>query len=270
MVDGELPVLEMRGVCKAFDGKVVLDGASISVFEGETLAIIGASGGGKSVALRIMTGLMEADEGEVLYRGRPINSFGPRELADLRKELAYVFQEDALFDSMTVLENVGYALVEHTTQSDAEIEARAWECLDLVGLGRDERPNILSMMPTNLSGGMRRRVALARAIALIPKVVLYDEPMGGLDPANCRRIADMCKNLQQQYGLTSVVVTHHLPSVWQIADRVAMLEGARFTHIAPTPEFRKIDDPEFQAFISPNMDIPASWAEAFQSGTFMR
>ena len=117
---------------------------------------------------------------------------------------------------------------------------------------------------------MRRRVALARAIAMIPKVVLYDEPMGGLDPANCRRIADICKNLQNEYALTSVVVTHHLPSVWHVADRVAMLEGGRFTHIAPTEQFREIDDPELQAFISTNMDIPPSWAEAFQSGTWQR
>ena len=270
MNDSVTPVLEMRSVSKAFEGKVVLKGASITVFEGETLAIIGASGCGKSVALRIMTGLMDADEGQVLYRGEDIAEFGPRKLADLRKELAYVFQEDALFDSMTVLENVGYALVEHTEQSDAEIEARAWECLELVGLGRAERPQILGQYPTELSGGMRRRVALARAIAMIPKVVLYDEPMGGLDPANCRRIADMCKNLQHEYSLTSVVVTHHLPSVWHIADRVAMLEAGRFTHIAPTEKFREIDDAELQAFISPNMDIPPSWAEAFESGTFLR
>ena len=264
------PVLEMRDISKAFDGKPVLEGANLSVFEGETLAIIGTSGGGKSVALRIMTGLMEPDEGVVLYRGQDIATFPAREMSELRQELAYVFQEDALFDSMTVLENVGYSLVEHTKQSDEEIEKRAWECLDVVGLGKAERPEILSQMPATLSGGMRRRVALARAIALVPKVILYDEPMGGLDPANCRRIADMCKNLQGQYGLTSVVVTHHLPSVWHIADRVAMLDGRRFTHIAPTEEFREIDDPEFQAFISPDVEIPESWAEAFQSGTWTK
>ncbi len=249
----------MRGVSKAFDDNLVIENADLDVLEGETLAIIGPSGCGKSVALRMLIGLMWPDEGKVFYRGRPLDEMSDDQLAEVRREVSYVFQEDALFDSMTVLENVTYAMVEHTKSTDEEMVARAWECLELVGLGKKERPQILEQMPAELSGGMRRRVSLARAVALVPRVILYDEPMGGLDPANCRRIADMVANMQAQYDLTSVVVTHHLPSVWHVADRVAMMHEKRFHWIAPTEEFRQIDDPIVEAFVSTEIKPPEEW-----------
>lgn len=255
---GEI-VLSMTEVHKGFGDVEVVRGASLEVRRGETLAIIGASGCGKSVALRMLIGLLWPDEGSVAYEGRKLEEMESEELARMRRDVAYVFQEDALFDSMSVLENVTYALVEHTKQGDAEMIARAWECLELVGLGQKERPNILGQMPAELSGGMRRRVALARSIALVPKVILYDEPMGGLDPANCRRIADMIANLQAEYSLTSVVVTHHLPSVWRIADRVALMHEGRFLHVAPTEEFQALADPIVESFVSTEIKPPEEW-----------
>lgn len=259
MVDPKDTVLSLRGVSKWFDDNLVIQNADLDVFEGETLAIIGPSGCGKSVALRMMIGLMWPDEGTVYYRGRALDEMEDEELASVRREVSYVFQEDALFDSMTVLENVAYAMIEHTQSTDEQMVERAWECLELVGLGKAERPEILGQMPAELSGGMRRRVSLARAVALVPRVILYDEPMGGLDPANCRRIADMVADMQSQYDLTSVVVTHHLPSVWHVADRVALMHDKAFKYVAPVDEFREIDDPIVESFISTEIKPPDQW-----------
>ncbi|MGB1700245.1 MAG: ABC transporter ATP-binding protein, partial [Nannocystaceae bacterium] len=160
-----------------------------------------------------------------------------------------VFQGGALFDSMSVLDNVGYALTEHTKMSDAEIRDRAEECLEMVGLGLGENPDILEKFPANLSGGMRKRVALARSIAIKPAVILYDEPTTGLDPPNCDRISMMIRHLQEQLSVTSIVVTHDIDTAFHVSDRMAMLHDHRFPWVARTEDFRKIQDEVVRDFI---------------------
>jgi len=244
------PLLSMRGVTKAFGDNVVFEDMDLDVYEGETLSIIGRSGTGKSVALKMMTGLMAQDSGSVLYKGKEVADMDSAELRDLRLNVSMVFQAGALFDSMTVLENVSYGLVEHTKMNDEQMRERVVECLEMVGLGLKDRPDILEKFPANLSGGMRKRVALARSIALKPHAILYDEPTMGLDPQNCDRIAMMIKDLQQELQITSVVVTHDMDTAYWVSDRIGIVHQKRFPHVAPTDEFRELDDPEVKDFVA--------------------
>lgn len=243
------PVFELVGVAKGFGNKVVYSDMNLRVLPGETLTILGGSGSGKSVCLKMMIGLMQADEGEIRFHGSDIGQMGGGDLTQLRRRVSMVFQGGALFDSMTVLENVGYTLTEHTDKSDQEIRARVVRCLEMVGLGLEHEPGILEKMPADLSGGMKKRVALARSIALEPEVILYDEPTTGLDPPNCDRIAGMIRDLQRELRTTSVVVTHDIETAWMVSDRVAMLHDRRFPWVAPTAEFRRIAAPEVRDFI---------------------
>ena len=245
----QAPLIELRRIDKAFGPNVVYRDMSIDVREGETLTILGGSGTGKSVCLKIMTGLLQQDSGDVLYRGKEVADMSAEELRQLRLDVSMVFQGGALFDSMTVLENVGYALTEHSDMSDAEIRERAEECLDMVGLGLSQEPDILEKFPANLSGGMRKRVALARSIAIRPAVILYDEPTTGLDPPNCDRIAMMIRSLQQQLKVTSIVVTHDIDTAFYVSDRMAMLHEKKFPWVAETEDFKRIKDPAVHDFI---------------------
>lgn len=242
-------LIELRDVDKAFGDNVVYRGMNLEVYEGETLTIIGGSGLGKSVCLKIMIGLLSQDDGEVLYRGKEVAEMNAVELRKLRQDVSMVFQGGALFDSMTVLENVGYALVEHTDMSDADIKERAEESLEMVGLGPSTTPGILEKYPAALSGGMRKRVALARSIAIRPAVILYDEPTTGLDPPNCDRIAMMIRDLQERLNVTSIVVTHDIDTAFYVSDRMAMLHEKRFPWVAPVEDFRAIEDPQVKDFI---------------------
>lgn len=245
----QTPIISMRGVSKAFGSNVVYRGMDLDVYRGETLTILGGSGSGKSVALKLMIGLLRAEEGSVLVNGAEVSEMRTDSLRKLRQDLAMVFQGGALFDSMSVLENVGYALTEHTTMSDAEIRDRAEECLEMVGLGLSENAGILEKFPANLSGGMRKRVALARSIAIKPAVILYDEPTTGLDPPNCDRISMMIRHLQEQLSVTSVVVTHDIDTAFYVSDRLAMLHDHRFPWVARTEDFRQIEDEVVRDFI---------------------
>jgi phospholipid/cholesterol/gamma-HCH transport system ATP-binding protein len=247
--DGPEAVFQLRNVRKAFGDNVVFQDVDIEVRPGETLTILGGSGLGKSVCLKMMIGLMMADEGEVLFHGQDVGQMDHEQLQALRRRVSMVFQGGALFDSMTVLENVGYALFEHTRQSDDEIRTRVIRCLEMVGLGLDADPEILEKMPASLSGGMRKRVALARSIAIGPEVILYDEPTTGLDPPNCDRIATMIRHLQRELRATSVVVTHDIDTAFMVSDRVAMLHDRRFPWVAPTEQFRALQAPEVRDFI---------------------
>lgn len=242
-------VFEMLGVSKAFGENVIYQDMNLQVRPGETLTILGGSGTGKSVCLKLLIGLLHADDGRILYHGKNVGEMDEPALTELRRHVAMVFQGGALFDSMTVLENVGYALVEHTKKSDEEIRDRVITCLEMVGLGLDTDPDILEKMPASLSGGMRKRVALARSIAIEPEVILYDEPTTGLDPPNCDRIADMIKDLQRELHATSVVVTHDIDTAHIVSDRVAYLSGKRFPLVAEVEEFFETDDPEVREFI---------------------
>ncbi len=224
-------IIEFRDVTKSFGDLTVYDSMSLSVRHGETLTIIGGSGQGKSVCLKMMIGLLRPDSGSVRVKGVEVPDLDERGLTDVRRTVAYVFQGGALFDSMNVLDNVGYALKEHTSMGDEEIEHRAAECLELVGL----ETSLLLTMPASLSGGMKKRVALARSIAMRPEVILYDEPTTGLDPKNIARIGDMIIKLQRELSVTSVVVTHDMPMAHKVSDRVAMLYERAFPFV-DTPD----------------------------------
>jgi len=224
-------VFTVRGLGMAFGPLVLLQGADLEVLQGETLAVIGESGSGKSVFLKLLAGLHEPDEGEILYKGAALGEPDGDAMRRLRREVGYVFQNDALFDSMTVSENIGYALKEHSRKSDEEIRERALVCLDMVNLRR----TAIDEFPSGLSGGMRKRVALARAIAIAPEVILYDEPTQGLDPQNITNIATMIEELQRTLHVTSVVVTHDMRTAFGVSDRIAMLHEQRFAYVG-TPE----------------------------------
>ncbi|MCK7478008.1 MAG: ATP-binding cassette domain-containing protein [Candidatus Moduliflexus flocculans] len=200
----------------------------------ESLTIIGGSGTGKSVLLRLIIGLMKPDAGQIHLEGINIIPLRETELLKVRRRFGMVFQGSALFDSLSVGENVAFALREHTTLSEAEIAARVRESLDLVGLGQIE-----SMDPADLSGGMKKRVAVARAVALPPSVLLYDEPTTGLDPTNVEKITDLILELKTKLGVTSVEVTHDMPSALKVSDRVAMLHQERIAAVGTPEEIRR-------------------------------
>lgn len=241
------PIIELRNVYKRFGDNVIYEDMSFSVEAGETFTIIGGSGMGKSVCLKLMIGLLPYEAGHVLFRGREVGDMEAGELRELRSHVAMVFQSGALFDSMNVFDNVTYALREHTKMSDKEMLDRAQECIDMVGLGYDK--DILQRMPASLSGGMRKRAALARSIAIKPEVILYDEPTTGLDPANIARIGHMIRKLQKELGVTSIVVTHDMPIARECSDRVAMLWDRKFPYIGTPKELWEHPATEVREFI---------------------
>lgn len=234
-----------RGIAKAFGDNVILRDAALDVFEGETITVIGESGSGKSIFLKMLVGLVEPDAGEVFFEGKDVFDMTPEELQRLRAHAGYVFQNDALFDSMTVRENVTYGLVEHSDLGENAREDRARECLEMVGL----EARVLELMPADLSGGMRRRVALARTIAMRPRVVIYDEPMAGLDPQSITRVGRTIAGLQRELGCTSIIATHEVAVAFQISDRIALLHDRHFPHVGTPDEFRASPADEVQEFI---------------------
>jgi len=245
-MDGAAPIIEFRGVSKRFGQKIVLDHVDLTVRQGEVLVILGGSGTGKSVSLRQMNGLDHPDEGRVLVNGEDITDFAEEEMGGVRKKVGMLFQGGALFDSMTVFENVAFALREHTKMSEAEIEARVVEVLGFVNLGRD----VLRLLPSSLSGGMKKRVSLARTVALKPDVLLYDEPTTGLDPVTSMTINRLIADLNERLGTTSVVVTHDITSALFVADRIAFLKNARFAFIGTPDEAKVSSVPELRAFLN--------------------
>jgi len=215
--------VEFRDVHKAYGSKQVLRGASLTVYRGEVLVILGGSGSGKSVTLRHMLGLEAPDRGRVLVEDEDVTDLPEEELYRVRKKFGMLFQSGALFDSMTVFENVAFPLREHTEMSDEEIARAVREKLELVNL-----PNTSHLMPVDLSGGMRKRVGLARSIVLDPKMILYDEPTTGLDPITAQKINELIIDLQAKLNVTSVVVTHDIQSAFSVGDRIAFLNKGVF------------------------------------------
>jgi len=226
------PIISFRGVYKSFGPKMVYAGLDLDVYEGETLTIIGGSGVGKSVMIRMLIGLLKVDRGSIVFRDKEITSMTELELQSVRQRIAMLFQGAALFDSISVGDNVAYGLREHFRRemSEEDIQGRVAWALGLVGLA-----GIESMAPSDLSGGMKKRVGLARAIAVRPDVVLYDEPTTGLDPINTTRINRMITGLRRSLGVTSVVVTHDMASAYAISDRIAMVHRGRII-ASGTPE----------------------------------
>ncbi|MFH1465840.1 MAG: ATP-binding cassette domain-containing protein [Pseudomonadota bacterium] len=216
------PLISFRDVHKAFGRKVIYRGLDLDVFPGECLTIIGGSGVGKSVMLKLLLGLLQVDSGSITAWGEEVTTLRGPALTALRKRVAMLFQGAALFDSMTVAQNISYPLHEHAWGDAAARTARVAEVLEMVGL-----PGTEHLYPAELSGGMRKRVGLARAIAVQPEVILYDEPTTGLDPINIRRINGLIRGLQARLGVTSIVVTHDMDSAFTVADRFAMVREQR-------------------------------------------
>jgi phospholipid/cholesterol/gamma-HCH transport system ATP-binding protein len=239
-------LIVFRDVCKAFGNKIVYRGLRLVVERGEVLTIVGGSGVGKSVMLKMLIGLLKPDSGSITFDGSEVTTMNERRLSEVRRRIAMLFQSGALFDSLTVGQNVGYGLDEHfhQTMSRTEIAERVAWALGLVDL-----PGIEEMRPADLSGGMRKRVALARAIALQPEVVLYDEPTTGLDPINTARVNHLIMGLQQKLSITSIVVTHDMKSAFTISDKVAMVHSGRIICHGSVEQFRASLDPRVADFI---------------------
>lgn len=239
-------LISFRGVKKAFGPKIIYRGLDLAIARGEVLTIMGGSGVGKSVMLKMLIGLLRADGGEIHFDGKRVTDMSERDLGRVRQRIAMLFQSGALFDSISVGENVAYGLEEHyrDTMDRAAVRERVTWALGLVGL-----PGIEEMRPADLSGGMRKRVGLARAIAVQPEVLLYDEPTTGLDPINTARVNHLIMGLQRKLEITSIVVTHDMKSAFSISDRIAMVHSGRIIACAPTEEFRQITDPRVADFV---------------------
>ncbi|MES2304666.1 MAG: ATP-binding cassette domain-containing protein [Gemmatimonadota bacterium] len=244
-------MIELRDVAKRFGAQVVLDGVTLTVNEGETLALLGPSGTGKSVLLKHIIGLLRPDRGEVIVDGLYVAKLKRKELAALRSTIGYVFQNGALFDSMNVHENIRLGLTDPAQFNDTEfVEKRVGECLKIVNLV----PETARKMPSELSGGMRKRVGIARAIAGKPKYLLYDEPTSGLDPVNSDVIDTMIKRLDTELGVTSIMVTHDVRGAFRTADRIALLTQGKIVAIGTPEEFRDSTVPEVRAFLERDFD----------------
>ncbi len=237
-------MIEIQRLSKSFDGHKVLDHVNLTIQQGETMVIIGRSGCGKSVLLKHIIGLLKPDEGTVLVDGADIAQLSGSALDELRLKFGMLFQNAALFDSMTVYENVAFPLLEHTTMTTEAIQQRVHECLQLVGLeGVDDRE------PSELSGGMRKRVGLARALAMSPHMVLYDEPTTGVDPIMGDIINDLIIALRDRLKVTSIVVTHDMRSAYKVADRIAMLYNGSILEVGSPEAIRNSQNPVVQQFI---------------------
>ena len=236
-------MIEFRGLRKAFNGRVVLDGFTLDVMDGETMVVIGFSGAGKSVALKHVVGLLHPDAGDVIVDGRPVSELDRPALMALRHDIGYVFQFAALFDSMTVAENVALGLVRRGLGEET-IAERVAEALALVDLtGTDAK------LPAELSGGMRKRVGIARAIALKPRYILYDEPTTGLDPVTSAVMDRLMVRTREHLGVTGVVVTHDMRSAFTVGDRIAMLYEGRIRAVGTVDQIRHSNDPVVRQFI---------------------
>ncbi|MFP8874978.1 MAG: ABC transporter ATP-binding protein [Myxococcota bacterium] len=236
--------IALRGIEKGFGGRPVLRGVDLTVAPGKIVTILGGSGTGKSVLLKHMIGLLRPDRGRVFVAGRDVTELGEAEWVEVRKGFGYVFQGSALFDSLSVLENVAYPMREHQDSSEPEVKRRVADCLEAVGLS-----GIEAQMPAELSGGMRKRVAVARAIAMEPDVLLYDEPTTGLDPGNSRRIGELVLSVRARLGAASVIVTHDLALCETVSDHVALLAEGRFAVEGTPAEIRSSSDPAVREFL---------------------
>ncbi|MBT3785613.1 ABC transporter ATP-binding protein [bacterium] len=244
------PVIRLENVYKSFGDKHVLQGVSLEIYKGETFVILGPSGCGKSVTLKIITGLLEPDAGEVFVDGRDILRIKEPELNEIRRQMGMLFQNAALFDSLTVAENVGFGLNQMGTMDPEEIARRVSRNLELVGLS-----GIEEIMPSELSGGMRKRVGLARAIALHPRLIIYDEPTTGLDPIVATEIDQLVVKLQRELNATSVVITHDLNSAFRVADRMGLHFDGKIWEISDPDTFRNSKNPFVQRFLKGEPEI---------------
>ncbi|MDA1028710.1 MAG: ABC transporter ATP-binding protein [Bacteroidetes bacterium] len=240
-------MISVQNLYKSFGGKSVLNGIDLEIMEGETLAIIGRSGSGKSVLMKHIIGLLQPDSGKITVDGTDINSVSYADLRRIRQNFGVLFQGGALFDSMSSFDNVAFPLRTFTTMSEKEIENVVLGCLNMV-----ELPGVGTKMPAELSGGMQKRVALARAVALKPRYILYDEPTSGLDPETSNTIDELIQNLADQLNVTSIVVTHDMHSVLNIADKAALVHEGRIHWAGTIDELHRSDDQILRSFVKAN------------------
>ena len=241
-------LIQFKNVYKAFGPKVIMNNVSLDVYKGETLAVIGPSGTGKSTVLKLLIGLLKPDAGQIIIKGHDVTAYNENDWNELRKDMGMVFQYSALFDFLDVGENVAFGLRQHTHKNEEEITARVQELLAMVDL-----PGTEHSYPAELSGGMKKRVSLARAIALNPEIVFYDEPTAGLDPITSTTVSELILKTKKTLGVTSLLVTHDMPSVFMAADRVLMLNAGEIVFLGTVEEIKKSTIPLVQQFIGGEM-----------------
>ncbi len=244
-------MIRMENVHKQLGGKQILRGASLSIDRGETRVIMGRSGEGKSVLIKHICGLFQPEKGAVIVEGEEITRYSERELLPVREKIGYLFQNAALFDSLSVLENVGFPLYEEGTLTNNEIQERVHSVLGLVKL-----KDVEHKMPSELSGGMRKRVGLARAIIRQPKIILYDEPTTGLDPVTSDAINDLIISLAEELKVTSVMITHDMVSAFKVATKISMLFEGKMIYTDTTENTRNTDHPIIDQFINGKAEGP--------------
>ncbi|WP_367268284.1 ABC transporter ATP-binding protein [uncultured Phascolarctobacterium sp.] len=238
-------MIQLRQLKMAFGSKVILDKLDLDVRQGETLAVIGPSGTGKSTIIKLLTGLLAPTDGSIVIDGQEVSSFTEDEWDGLRQHMGVVFQYSALFDFLSVGENVAFGLRRHFKLPEEEIQERVGKLLEMVGM-----PGTQKMLPAELSGGMKKRVGLARALAMQPQMVFYDEPTSGLDPVMTMTISRLIRKTQQALGVTSVLVTHDMESAYYAADRIAMLYNGRIVQVGTVAEIKNSNNPVVKAFIN--------------------
>ncbi|MBW2621430.1 MAG: ABC transporter ATP-binding protein [Deltaproteobacteria bacterium] len=244
-------MIQIEGLSKSFGAVPILRTLKLDIGKNQITFIIGHSGAGKSVLLKLMLGLIKPDEGRILVDGEDITTFGERRLDRLRRRFGFLFQNAALFDSMTVEDNIAFPLREHTRLQSQEIRERVRQTMDMVGL-----EDIEDRMPSEISGGMRKRAGLARAIIMKPEILLFDEPTTGLDPILAEVVDDLILKTQKQIGVTSVVVSHDIPAALRIADKIAMIYEGRVRAFAGSAELQALDDPVVQQFLKGESEGP--------------
>lgn len=244
-----MPLIELKNLHKRFGRLIVLDGVSLRVEKGESLVILGASGSGKSVILKHLVGLLKPDRGEVWFDNNRIDTLSESKLMEVRTRIGFLFQMGALFDSMTVAENVAFPLIEHTRKNTEEIQQTVLQKLRQIGL-----PDVGPKMPSELSGGQRKRVALARAIALDPEVIVYDEPTTGLDPIRSDVINELILKLQRELKVTSIVVTHDMNSAFKVGNRIVMLHEGKIIEDGPPAIYKDSKNDIVRRFVAGEAD----------------
>ena len=239
-------MIKIKHLKKSFGTKEVLKDINLKIPKGSTTVILGLSGQGKSTIIKHIVGLLKPDRGDIIVDGVNVAKCSKKELFETRKKIGFLFQEGAMFDSMSVYDNVAFPLREHTNLSEKEIRKKVYEKLDMVGFDSDR---VAKLYPHELSGGMRKRAETARAIVLEPKIILYDEPTSGLDPIISDLISQMTMMLQKKLGVTSIVISHDLKETFKIADYVGMLYDGRIIEFAPPDKFKKTKNKIVQAFL---------------------
>ena len=251
-------MIEIRGLKKRFGPKEVLKGVDLTIPEGKTTVILGLSGGGKSTIIKHIVGLLKPDEGEIWVNGVEVGHADEEAIRGVRKQVGFLFQSGALFDSMNVFENVAFPLREHTKMSEKEIRDRVVECLEMVALKPKE---VMNLFPDELSGGMRKRVGLARTIALGPGTLLYDEPTSGLDPITSDLISQMIIHLKKELGVTSVLISHDIKESFKCGDYFAMLYDGKIIEFGDAEHFRTTTNPYVRQFLDGKSEGPIRFQE---------